>query len=73
MEVVWDEGDFRRIQQWVGYRPGEYAIDPYYIRRGFGNKCYFWEDDSKKWRLLHNGDKIIKEGDSPSLVKEKAA
>ncbi len=70
-----DENDFREfqrehftsIQLWAGYR-GEYTVDPYFLKRGFGNKCYFWDAPSKEWRLLRSGDLIYKREDGTMFM-----
>lgn len=41
-----------------GNRPGDYSIDPYWFRRGMGNKPYVWDNKNKKWRLIRIGDEF---------------
>lgn len=53
---VYDGENFNRIQQALGKRPGNYRVDPFYLRRGIAQKIYFWNDYDRKWMLVHMGD-----------------
>ena len=55
--------DFVRIQSWLGKRPGDYKVDPYYLRRGFHNKVQFWDASKRQWKPVRIGDKFIKSQD----------
>lgn len=54
--------DFARLQKWMGYR-GDYVVDPYYLKRGYGNKVQFWNAERKKWEFVRIGDRFIKSQD----------
>lgn len=55
---VYDGDNFVRIQRILGERPGGYRIDKFYLRRGLGQKPYFWDEYNNKWLRLHMGDLI---------------
>lgn len=61
--------DFARIQKWLGERPGDYVVDPFYIKRGYGGKVQFWNVDRKKWEFVRIGDKFIKSQDGVIRVE----
>jgi hypothetical protein len=61
--------NFVEIQRWAGKRPGNKMVDPYYLKHGMGQKCYFWEG---RWILLNPGDMIYKRADG-SVALEKGA
>ena len=50
--------DLDELKKVFGERPGGYRVDPYYFRTGIGNKAYYWDEYSKKWRLLKFGDEF---------------
>jgi hypothetical protein len=64
---VFSREDFVSIQKWAGYREG-YSVDKFMLKRGFGNKCYFWDSHSKEWRLLRAGDLIYKRLDGTMFL-----
>lgn len=55
--------NFVQIQQWLGKRPGDYRLDPYYLRHSMGNKPYFWDAIKKKWKMVKLGDKFYFDND----------
>lgn len=55
-EVYGGETTFHRLQVFLGKRPGDYITDPNYLRKGMGNKPYFWDAINKKWRDIRIGD-----------------
>lgn len=65
--IKYNPSDFVETQKLLGERPGNYHVDPHYLRRGIGNKAYLWIDG---WRLLRPGDVIILHGDG-TVDREK--
>lgn len=59
-EVVYENDDksFRKLQEFLGKRPGNYRIDPFYVRQGMAHKPYFWDDYNRKWVLIKLGDRF---------------
>lgn len=70
--VFTNPNDFYKLQQFLGKRPGDYNLDPYYVRRGMGNKPYFWDAINKKWRDVRLGDKFYFD-DYGIAVQEKVS
>lgn len=60
--IVYD-ANFMAVQSMLGRRPGGYRIDPYYLKKGHGLKPYFWNDEDRKWELVHVGDKFFIDDD----------
>lgn len=56
MTWVYDGENFSQIQRHLGPRPGGYRVDVFYLRRGIGNKPYFWNDFTSKWQRVQLGD-----------------
>lgn len=70
---IWDPEKYVELQKWLGLREGGTKyIDPYYVRKGMGNKAYCWDDFSKKWRILSPGDTVFKRADG-TVGHEKRA
>lgn len=65
---VWDRDKFTEIQKWAGEREG-YRVDPKMIKKGFGDKAYFWDAPSKEWRLLRAGDLLYKRTDGTMFME----
>lgn len=61
--VVYTDKDFVAVQRVLGYRPGDYRYDPFWIKRGYSGKAMFWDLPKKKWRFVHEGDKFFLEDD----------
>lgn len=55
--------NFVEIQEFFGKRPGDYRIDPYYLRTGMGSKPYFYDARRKKWSAIRRGDKFYFDSD----------
>jgi hypothetical protein len=60
--IVYD-ANFLDVQRLLGKRPGGYTLDPYYLRKGHGGKPWFWDDENRKWILVHVGDKFFIDDD----------
>lgn len=60
--IVYDD-NFFEVQRTLGKRPGDYKVDPYYLRRGHGSKPYFWNDEQRRWVLVHPNDKFYVDDD----------
>lgn len=69
--LVYTPDEFVEIQKLLGERPGNYHVDPNYLRRGIGNKAYLWLDGG--WKLLNPGDLIIRYGDGTIRREKKAS
>ena len=50
------ENALKKLQEFLGKRPGGYRIDPYYVRTGIAHKPYFWDDYNRKWVMIKIGD-----------------
>ena len=64
----WKLNNFKQLSDFLGKRPGDKIVDPNYVKRGWGNKVYFWENG--KWYLVHPNDNFYKRADG-SIVQEK--
>lgn len=58
-QIIFSKEGYHHIQQVLGKRPGDYRMDPYYLRKGMADKPYFWNYLTKKWELLRLGDVFI--------------
>lgn len=58
MKYIYYDNNFMEVQTLLGKRPGDYRLDPYYLKKGHGMKPMFWEAESKKWRFVHVGDRF---------------
>lgn len=61
MNLVYDGYNLRKIREAFGKRPGDYKVDPDYIREGIAHKPYFWDAYRKKWELIRLGDSFFKD------------
>ena len=70
--IVFDY-NFLELQQYLGKRPGDKFVDPYYLRKsGTGvDKPYFWNNYTKKWERINPGDKFYFD-DNGIPVRERA-
>lgn len=66
------ERNFHELQMFLGKRPGEYRVDPFYVRKSMGNKPYFWDDIDKKWRDIRIGDTFYFDNDGLAVQEKKA-
>ncbi len=73
-EVAYYVNNFKELQEWLGPRPGDYRIDPFYLRAGIAgqDKPYFWDDPAKKWRLVRYGDMFCKRTDGSIFMVPQA-
>lgn len=62
------DSNFKEVQEFLGKRPGDKFVDPFYLRRGLAEKPYFWNQFTKKWELVHAGDWFSK--DSTGAYRE---
>ena len=56
MEIIFSKERFKHQQELLGKRPGDYRLDPYYLRTGIADKPYFWNDSTRKWERVSLGD-----------------
>lgn len=69
--VYGGESTLNELRNFLGKRPGNYRVDPNYIRVGFGgHKPYFWDDYNRKWVGIRIGDKFYFD-DYGIAVREK--
>lgn len=66
------EASIKKLQEFLGKRPGGYRIDPFYIRTGIAHKPYFWDDYNRKWVMVKVGDKFYFD-DEGIAVREPVA
>lgn len=64
------EHNYTAVERFVGRRPGDKKVDPFYVKKGWGNKTYFWDG---RWILLHPGDMIYKRADGSVALERNAA
>lgn len=61
--IVFDGENFVKVQEHLGKRPGDYTIDPFFIRQGWAHKPFFWDESTKKWLRVSIGDTFyVKDG-----------
>jgi hypothetical protein len=58
-EILFSKENFTTIQKFLGKRPGDKYVDPYYLRTSLADKPYFWNDTRKRWELVSLGDLFI--------------
>jgi hypothetical protein len=58
-EILFTKEEFFAIQKALGKRPGNYHLDPYYLRTGMGDKPYFWDAERKRWKMVRLGDLFV--------------
>jgi hypothetical protein len=58
-EFIYAKETHHLIRKVLGKRPGDYHLDPDYIRTGMGDKPYFWNAEHKRWELVRLGDLFI--------------
>jgi hypothetical protein len=63
MEIIYSKGKHEEIKRVLGKRPGDYVLDPYYLRKGIGDKPYFWDEENRRWRMVRLGDLFTIEED----------
>lgn len=56
MEVIYDKYNHLKIRKLLGKRPGDFILDPYYLRTGMADKPYFWNVDTRRWEMVRLGD-----------------
>lgn len=54
--------NFKEMQDWLGRRPGNKIVDPYWVKQAMG-KTFVWDDYAKKWRRLSPGNILFKRED----------
>lgn len=63
LNFTFDGYNLQEISKAYGPRPGEYTVDPNYVRTGMANKPYFWDAYRKKWELIRLGDTFFMDED----------
>lgn len=56
MEYEGNPKSIRILQDFLGKRPGNYRVDPFYIRTGIAGKPYLWDDYNRRWVMVRKGD-----------------
>lgn len=59
MNLVYDGYNLHKIRRELGKRPGNYRVDPDYVRDGIAHKPYFWDAYNKKWHMVRIGDSFF--------------
>jgi hypothetical protein len=59
MNLAYDGHNLSKIRNALGPRPGEYKVDPDYIRTGIAQRPYFWDAYRKKWEMVRLGDSFF--------------
>lgn len=65
----WKLDNYKQLSDFLGERPGNKIVDPGMVKRGWGNKVYFW--DNGKWYLVHPNDNFYRRSDG-TIVQERA-
>ena len=55
---IYYDNNFMHVQAYLGKRPGEYTMNPYYLKKGFSNKPMFFDVATGKWTYIHPGDRF---------------
>lgn len=72
IEYEGDPKSIRVLQDFLGKRPGNYRVDPFYIRTGIAGKPYLWDDYNRRWVMLRKGDVVGFDADGiPTKVVDK--
>ena len=62
--------NYHIIQEFLGKRPGDYKVDPYYLRTAMGGKPYFWDYYRKVWIAIRRGDKFYFDNDGIPVMEK---
>lgn len=58
-EYVFAKDNFLNLQKVLGERPGEYRLDPFYLRKALADKPMFWNYEKKIWERVSLGDVFV--------------